>query len=160
MELLGTTIYWVSLSKEGQKKPLKCYITKDGDFDEILLSTQVMKKWGILPNEFPRVNKKKFLESSEEDVDIDEEVQNMIWRFEMEIKINNKGPLGRSQREVKIYKECEEIRKWAIKNYPEVFKKTLGKENRVKCEPVKLVRKEGVEPKRKKKGAHCRRNNL
>ena len=65
---IGTTIYWVGLRKDGPKKPLKCYVTRDGDFDEILLSTHVMKKWGILPNEFPKVDKKKFLESSEDNV--------------------------------------------------------------------------------------------
>ena len=102
VELLGTTVYWVGLNEEGQKKPLKCQVMKENDFYEILLSTQVMKKWGILPDEFPRVNRKKFLESSEEDVDIDEEVQITIRRIKKGIKINckekTKDPFGRSQR--------------------------------------------------------------
>ena len=54
VKLVGTTYYWVGLTKDRPRKPLKCYVTKDGEFDEIILSTQLMKKWGILPDEFPR----------------------------------------------------------------------------------------------------------
>ena len=61
---------------------MRCFVARDGNFDKILLSTQVMNKWGILPDEFPRVNTKKFLDSSEEDVDIEEEVANTIARWE------------------------------------------------------------------------------
>ena len=45
VELAGTTIYWVGISPDSPKKPLKVYITKNGDYDEILLSTAVMKIW-------------------------------------------------------------------------------------------------------------------
>ena len=64
-------------------------------------------------------------------VDIKGEVENTICRIEKEITNENKAkdPLGRSQEEVKIDEECEEIRKWAVENYPEVFKKILGKED-------------------------------
>ena len=121
---------------DGPKKPLKSFITKDGDFNEILLSTQVVKKWGILPGEFLKVNKKKILESSE-DVSINEKVENTICRLENKIAKEEraKDPFGRSQEEVRIDKECKEIKKRAIENYLEVLKKGLGKEDRVKCEP-------------------------
>ena len=63
---------------------MKVYVTKDGDYDKILLSTAVMKRVGILPEEFPKVNMEKFTNYSE-DVDIEdhaEEVSNTIKRLE------------------------------------------------------------------------------
>ena len=43
VNLIGTTYYWVGLTKDGPRKPLKRFVTRDGNIDEILLSTQVMK---------------------------------------------------------------------------------------------------------------------
>ena len=102
VELIGTTVYWVGITPESARKPLKVYITKDGDYDEILLSTSVMKRWGILPEEFPKVNSDKFANSSE-DVDIDdtdEQIANTIRKLEVlkekekEEEERAKEPLG------------------------------------------------------------------
>ena len=75
----------MGITPESTRKPLKVYVTKDGKYDVILLSTSVMKRWGILPEEFPKVNTDKFANSSE-DVDMDdtnEKVANTIRRLEV-----------------------------------------------------------------------------
>ena len=87
---------------------MKVYVTKNGDYDEILLSTTVMKRWGILPEDFPKVNTEKFTNSSE-DIQVDdfsEEVSNTIRRLkalqekEKEEEERAKDPLGRSKEEI------------------------------------------------------------
>ena len=122
-----------------------------------------MKRWGILPEEFPKVDKNKFANSSEE-VDIDdteEQVANTIRRLEVlqekekEEEERAKDPQGRTKAEIFTDEECEKIKKWAIEEYPEVFKSVLGKEDRIRCEPVQLERKSQTELRRKKNINMC-----
>ena len=163
MQLVGTTTYWVGITEESPRKPVKVYITKDGDYDEILLSTSIMKRWGILPEDFPKVDKEKFSDASE-DVNIDdtqEQVANHIRRLEAlqekekEEEERAKDPLGRSKAEILTDEEREKIKEWAIQEYPEVFESVLGSEDRIRCEPVRLERKPETQPKRKKKVSTC-----
>ena len=134
------------MTEDSPRKPVKVYITKDGDYDEILLSTAVMKRWGILPEEFPKVDKEKFTDASE-DVNIDdteEQMANTIRRLEVlkekenEEEERSKDPQGRTKAEILTEEECEKIKKCAIEENPEVFKPVLGREDRIRCEPVRL----------------------
>ena len=121
---------------------MKVYVTRNGDYNEILLSTTVMKRLGILPGEFPKVNAEKFTNSSE-DPQIDDyslQEENTIRRLELlaekekEEDERAKDPLGRSKAEILTDEECKKIKQWAITECPDVFKSILGKTDRLKCE--------------------------
>ena len=90
-----------------------------------------MKRWGILPEEFPKVDKEKFTNASEEEGNYSEQVENTIRRIEAqkekekEEEERAKHPLGRSKEEIITDEECEKIKQWAIEEYPDVFKSIL-----------------------------------
>ena len=61
-----------------------------------------------------------------------------------------KDPQGRTKADIITDEECEKIKMWAIKEYPDVFKSVLSKEDRLNYEPVRLKRKRTAQPRRKR----------
>ena len=149
MSVLGTTI--VYLEPEGSDtRPVMGIVTDDLGDQEILLSYSDMKDWGMLSKDFPRVP--RTTEKVNKVITPRKNVKLPVGKRASAVKSPNRRTGTRTGTENKPAEksdeeEAENLKTYLLKEFPDVFRETLGKEDRMAVDPAELVMiNEDVEP--------------
>ena len=138
MKIVGQTDFWVKFDNLKHPKKIHALVAEEAG-DEILIDLDLLVEWSILPKNFPLPMDEEERETKVKKVTIKDKKVKLV-------EINQKKGSNRSQMKFSSQeeedfdsnKQMQDLRERLLKEYAEVFKTELTKEDRIKMDPVKI----------------------
>merc|ERR1712121_276542 len=141
MTVLGTSIIY--LEPEGSDtRPVMGIVTDDLGDQEILLSFSDMRDWGMLAKDFPKVP--RMSEKAKKVVTPRKSVKLPVGKKASPVKspkrkLGARAETAGKHTEQSDEREAEKLKKYLMTEFEDVFRETLGREDRMAVDPAELV---------------------
>ena len=138
MKIMGQTEFWVKFDNLKHPKKIHALVAEEAG-DEILIDLDLLVEWSILPNNFPMPMDEAERETKVQKVTIKETKVKMVET--KETRGSKRTLIKFSSQEEEDFdsnKQMQTLREQLLKEYSEVFKTQLTKEDRIKMDPVKV----------------------
>ena len=139
MEVVGQCSFWVKFDNMKHQKKISGLVAEQAG-QEILIDLDLLVEWTILPKDFPNPMDPKERETKARKVTVKDAkksapviVQEKVGSERSSMCFNDQ-----SDHEYDSNKLMEELREKLLKEFSEVFKTELSKEDRIKIDPVKV----------------------